>query len=315
MTRRNGRYKNHIKRRGHLFFLFLIFIAIVCLSGVCALTDGNGPDARPAGVSAAEKQPPAPSTQTGEPADKPRDDGQSELRILTYGSLAKEVNGDLALVNGDNAVPRFTPALASVSSYVRTLNTDCTMDEGALAMLKAMFSSAKDAGYGDFRVTDGYRTLEQQQTLYDSMEDKSLVALPGHSEHQTGLAADISYDGVDISNSSQGRWLMENSYKYGFILRYPKQKKDITGFSFEPWHYRYVGQPHASFIHQYGLVLEEYVDYLKRNGEVTAVYDGVRYAVYYLSGYDDAVGIPKDYSYSASSDNTGGIVVTAWKGE
>jgi len=178
-------------------------------------------------------------------------------------------------------------------------------------MLKEMFASASGAGYTWFRANDCYRTHERQKSLYDSATNKSLVALPGHSEHQTGLAVDISYDGISIENSAQGKWLMTNSYKYGFILSNPKNKEHITGVPFEPWHYRFIGLPHAYFCYENDLCFEEYIDYLKEKSEIEMAINDIMYKVYYLTDAGGTIEIPKGYSYSASSDNTGGIIVTA----
>ena len=86
-------------------------------------------------------------------------------------------------------------------------------------------------------------------------------ARKGHSEHQTGLAVDVSdifgeYD--DFANTKEFEWMMDNAYKYGFILRYPKYKTDITGFKYEPWHYRYIGIDMAKYLYNNNLTLEEY---------------------------------------------------------
>jgi LAS superfamily LD-carboxypeptidase LdcB len=91
------------------------------------------------------------------------------------------------------------------------------------------------------------------------------VAVPGTSEHELGLAADIyssenmSLDESQVDTFTQ-QWLMENCWKYGFVLRYPRAKSDITGIIFEPWHYRYVGYEHARRIHEADICLEEYLD-------------------------------------------------------
>jgi D-alanyl-D-alanine carboxypeptidase len=105
---------------------------------------------------------------------------------------------------------------------------------------------------------------------------------------------------------------MENAYKFGFILRYPQKKTDITGFPYEPWHYRYVGQPHASFIKKNNFTLEEYIAYLKKHGEITTTFNETRYSIYYLSDKGDTIEIPQGYSYSVSLDNTGGVIVTTF---
>ena len=86
-------------------------------------------------------------------------------------------------------------------------------------------------------------------------------AKPGHSEHQTGLAVDVEGSNNDydkFESSIEFNWMINNSYKYGFILRYPKGKENITGFKYEPWHYRYVGIELAKYLYKNNLTLEEY---------------------------------------------------------
>ena len=233
--------------------------------------------------------------------------------ILAYEQIASISNDYLLLLNNEHRVPdNISGELVKVTDYVWTLNSELLLNADALAALKIMLEAAGDAGHSQFRVTEAYRTQEQQQLLYDLIEDKSLVALPGHSEHQTGLAVDISYHGVNIAGSIQGAWLADNSYKYGFILRYPQHKTDITGYPFEPWHYRYVGQPHAYFMYKNDLALEEYIEYLQRHQELTIIFSGVEYRVHYLSGVGEVVEIPQGYAYSASLDNTGGVIIILW---
>jgi len=237
---------------------------------------------------------------------------QVDSRTLTFEYLANISNDRLLLINRNYAVPEnIYGELVRVADYVWTLNANLLMNRDTLVMLQEMFASAANAGHTQFRVTEGYRTHERHQELYNSIADKSLVAPPGHSEHQTGLAADISYQGVNISNSIQGTWLMNNSYRYGFILRYPQHKTHITGFLFEPWHYRFVGQPHAWYMRQNDLVLEEYIDYLRERREITITLNGVQYWVYYLPCSEEILQIPENFIYAASLDNTGGIIVTA----
>lgn len=119
-------------------------------------------------------------------------------------------------------------------------------------------------------VDSGYRSFDYQQVVLDDLVTKkgsiayTLVAIPGTSEHQTGLAMDIAYlkDGVysdDVKESDkEAIWLKNNAYKYGFILRYPKGKESITGFQFEPWHFRFVGLELAQELYNQDQTLEEY---------------------------------------------------------
>ncbi len=119
----------------------------------------------------------------------------------------------------------------------------------------------------------GYRSYDTQNNIYQAKvknagekEADKYVALPGKSEHQTGLAMDITnlrgIKGIlteDFGSTKEGKWLKENAYKYGFIIRYPKGKEKITGYCYEPWHVRYVGKNAAKDISERNLVLEEYL--------------------------------------------------------
>jgi len=94
------------------------------------------------------------------------------------------------------------------------------------------------------------------------------IAFPGTSEHQTGLALDVTINGQlnqKFAETEAGRWIDAYCYKYGFIIRYPKDKTDITNILYEPWHLRYVGMPHSAFMKENNFCLEEYMDYLYEN--------------------------------------------------
>lgn len=139
--------------------------------------------------------------------------------------------------------------------------------------LQEMFDDARGAGYSLF-VRAGYRSEEDQENL---MEDKieayrqegysqreaeheaeKWVAKPGTSEHELGLAVDINAEGQTDGNRLY-QWLADHSWKYGFILRYPAEKEEITGIDYEPWHFRYVGKQAAKEMYEKDLCLEEYV--------------------------------------------------------
>ena len=146
--------------------------------------------------------------------------------------------------------------------------------------LEAMFADARAAGRNPM-ICSAFREWDMQVSLYENkiervMQEEGLtqeeeaikastvVAKPGTSEHQVGLALDIvssDYQELDEAQmeTEDQKWLMENSWKYGFILRYPMDKSDITGIIFEPWHYRYVGKKAAKEITEQNITLEEYV--------------------------------------------------------
>ena len=135
----------------------------------------------------------------------------------------------------------------------------------------AMQNAALEAGLRKIIVDSGYRSFEYQKVIFDKLaaevgleEAKKAVALPGSSEHQSGLAIDIAYmdNGVYIENTSDSdpeiKWLKENAYKFGFILRYPEEKEDVTGFKYEWWHYRFIGVEMATILYAENITLDEY---------------------------------------------------------
>lgn len=137
------------------------------------------------------------------------------------------------------------------------------------AFLK-MYNDAKDAGYG-FKINSAYRSYDKQETIYNryvSTDGQKLAdtysARPGHSEHQTGYAFDVRdypFTNDDFSKTKSFKWVSENAYKYGFILRFPKDKEHITGYQYESWHYRYCGIECSTYIHNHDITFEEYYEY------------------------------------------------------
>ncbi len=136
--------------------------------------------------------------------------------------------------------------------------------------LREMFEAAEDDGYNMW-VNSGYRTVALQRTLYNNAvaaygPDQNDTAVPGYSEHHTGFAADLTWTSREgyISDNQvyddEYDWLVENSYKYGYILRYTKGSEDITGYIFEPWHYRYIGVELATQYYEEGwCTLDEFL--------------------------------------------------------
>ena len=158
------------------------------------------------------------------------------------------------------------------------------VDKRIAESLKQMLSDARKEGLSPI-ICSSYRTNAKQQKLYNnkvreykrwgcsSEEAEELasywVAIPGTGEHETGLAVDIVSENYQILDEKQEqtdvqRWLIDNSYKYGFTLRYPTDKKDITMINYEPWHYRYVGIDNATYMKEHDMCLEEYIEYLKQ---------------------------------------------------
>lgn len=160
-----------------------------------------------------------------------------------------------------------------------TLSNGLQIDRRCYDALQEMMDACREAGYEPL-ICSAYRTQETQQDLFNNkvakleaegkshdeavQEAGTVVAVPGTSEHQLGLAVDV----VDVNNQNlteeqektpTQKWLMANSWRYGFIHRYPNSKSDITGIIYEPWHYRYVGKDAAQEIFNKGITLEEYL--------------------------------------------------------
>lgn len=145
-----------------------------------------------------------------------------------------------------------------------------------------MFAGAKKKGY-TLKGVSAYRSYERQKQIYDNnvrsrgtTQTDKVSAVPGSSEHQTGLSIDVSSDSVGCSietsfgSTKEGKWLEKNCYKYGFIIRYPKDKTKITGYSYEPWHIRYVGKNLAKYLYKNNLTLEEYYKITTIDNKVAA---------------------------------------------
>lgn len=179
----------------------------------------------------------------------------------------------LILVNKWNVIPD------NFEVMLTTLRNGQAVDERCYPDLQEMMDACRAEGLSPI-ICSSYRSQERQQELFDSEVQECLargysqekaekeagkyLATPGTSEHELGLAVDIVDITYQILDSLQEKtevqqWLMKNSWKYGFILRYPSNKSDITGISYEPWHYRYVGKEAAAVIYKQNICLEEYL--------------------------------------------------------
>ena len=194
-------------------------------------------------------------------------DAYSRLSVTHNIPVSEEWN--LIVVNRWNVLPE------DYSVELMELSNGQKIDSRIYPALQEMFDAARAEGIYPI-VREGYRTAEEQQEILDEKIQiyinqgysqsraertaKEWVALPGTSEHQLGIAVDINADKSKCSNEEVYTWLAENAYKYGFILRYPMGKQDITGTSYEPWHYRYVGVEAAKEIYERQICLEEYFE-------------------------------------------------------
>lgn len=263
-------------RRYHAFLACMALLALVAVAGIAlfvtSLLEGAGADAEsvpsaPA-VSAARSTPAsAAQPASSEPAPDPNAPADPTL-------------WSLMLTNVSHPLPEgYEPVLVSVGSNSR--NGTQYMDERVADAMAQMLAAAKADGI-ELVVRSAYRSTQDQTVLFNSMkqgyldqgmteeqalaETKKWRNVPGTSEHETGLSADI-VGAADLNADLEGTlaerdwavWLKEHAAAYGFILRYPEDKTEITGTSFEPWHYRYVGVEDAQKIMAQGVCLEEYL--------------------------------------------------------
>jgi D-alanyl-D-alanine carboxypeptidase len=169
------------------------------------------------------------------------------------------------LVNAQNPLPdNYTlPPIQELFLVLPVRDDTIRVSEEIVEPLTALFQAASESGYDQIFVTSAFRTGEEQAMLYEEAPDKSFVMPSGSSEHETGLAVDIAIQDnyLDATGySGAWVWLAENSWRYGFILRYPSDKVEITGISYEPWHFRYVGEKAARICYKKNLCLEEYCE-------------------------------------------------------
>lgn len=212
-------------------------------------------------------------------------DPQSDMADLPATEDAVESEDwKLLLVNPWNKLPE------NYTVKLKRLANGLQVDERIYDDLNAMLTDCWGAGLKPL-VCSAYRSNATQTRLHNNKiarlryagysydtavkEAARWVAVPGTSEHQTGMALDIVSYNYQLLNEKQEttaeqKWLMEHCWEYGFILRYPKDKTEITGIGYEPWHYRYVGRETAAKLYESGLCLEEYLDSLKAASTTTA---------------------------------------------
>ena len=184
------------------------------------------------------------------------DDGLSKQQVTPKGYVIEEIDGityggGILIANKTYIVPdTYNPG---------GLTPECS------AAFSEMRSAAARDGLSIF-IASGFRSYGSQTAIYWGYVAKrgmetadTFSARPGHSEHQTGLAMDLNSISDYFGETAEGRWLAQHAHEYGFILRYPRGKSDITGYKYEPWHFRYIGKEMAAEVYESGLTLEEFL--------------------------------------------------------
>ena len=245
---------------------------------------------------------------------------EADSSLLTVPTAISDVadTRHLELINSGHPLSREADEvlLLSAAGQIPMLFGGVMLRQEALTAVMEFSAAAQAAGKAELFVSSGYRDYALQKQLYEEAPDTSFVQPPNKSEHQTGLAVDVFPMGEDettMASSGAGHWMAANSWRFGLILRYPEGKQKTTGIAYEPWHFRYVGVPHAWFCAQNGLCFEEYIQHLKDTGGYSATLDGRKYTVLYQVPEDGLIYLPEGTNYSVSSDNTDGFVVTVWE--
>lgn len=264
-------YKKYLKKKLKKYSILIIAVIVAFISGILLIIadENDAEDALSSNVI----------NETVAPTALP-----TETPIVTAAEVS-EPDWYLVLLNKSHFMEAgYVPELSEVENGFY-------FDSRACYALQQMLSDGRAAGL-DLRICSAYRDLDKQEQLYNEQvysltssglsyeealeEAKTVVAYPGTSEHNIGLAVDIvagHYQKLDENQAqtAEAAWLKENCWKYGFILRYPVDKTDITGIIFEPWHYRYVGVSAAKEIMERGICLEEYIEEIYTNKEVVNV--------------------------------------------
>lgn len=238
--------------------------------------------------------------------------------------------GNLILVNAQY------PYLGNIDQRtllpVNTRENNVLLDIHAVKLLSSLMD--KLDGWGQIAAVSGWRSMREQEEIYaKSLKEngksftEKFVAFPGCSEHQTGLAIDLALKQEHIDficpefpYTGVCQTFRQTAIFYGFIERYPHGKESITGISHEPWHFRYVGAPHAEIMESHGLVLEEYISFLKNYpyGEASYFHStkDMCVAVSYLKANkhtDTRFEIDGNIPYSISGNNIDGFIITEWR--
>lgn len=268
-------------RRRRIALILMIAMALLLILFIVSRDDSN------------DENKEAPTTQEQETETSSEETVADPNEVLLpeeYFNEVEEVDGVKYITNTDNMVQLVNSEYHLPSDYippdlvvpdVEMAFGDTSLDKAHLRQeaadaLELMFADAAEQGI-ELVMVSGYRSYDRQEELFEqevaergSVEAAAQwVAVPGTSEHQTGLAVDISAKSVncdlveEFGSTAEGIWLQENAHEYGFILRYPAEDTEVTGINYEPWHFRYVGVEVATDMYNRDMCLEVYMQTAK----------------------------------------------------
>ena len=272
MRKKGGKEKlnrlanKHVLQLSIILFLLIIIAVVVIVARKVIISDGQAANSETSEISNNDN-----SEQSQNTTNSTNEIGteNSSNTVTASNNLSLLDDWQIRLVNRDNPLPDdFTVELEN-------LDASRKFDKRAIEPLKQMICDMRDQGIKNIWAQSTYRSIEYQKGLYEKSINKYLkqgksqeeaqkltdeyINRPGTSEHHLGLAVDFNNVDEGFENTKAYKWLLENASDYGFILRYPKEKENITGIEYEPWHWRYVGPEHAKKMKEQNLCLEEYV--------------------------------------------------------
>ena len=272
MRKKGGKEKlnrlanKHVLQLSIILFLLIIIAVVVIVARKVIVNDGQATNFETEEISNNDD-----SEQSQNTTNSTKEIGteNSSNTVTASNNLSLLDDWQIRLVNRENPLPDdFTVELEN-------LDASRKFDKRAIEPLKQMICDMRDQGIKNIWAQSTYRSIEYQKGLYEKSINKYLkqgksqeeaqkltdeyINRPGTSEHHLGLAVDFNNVDEGFENTKAYKWLLENASDYGFILRYPKEKEDITGIEYEPWHWRYVGPEHAKKMKEQNLCLEEYV--------------------------------------------------------
>lgn len=319
---RGSRYRRPASSHSKITWIFFSVIACIVIAGlaVCLIYPWQASKNNPAEPAFAA----VPSVQTS-----------LEYRAVQY-PREQVSRGPLILVNNEHFC-EFLEDNTLVSVYdkkgegYKVSDTTVQVQASIIEPFNKMMQTFHQlTGYPDVMAASGYRSKEHQTRIFNqnalqngTTQTEKWIARPGGSEHHTGYVIDLSLYtdqglSLDYDGTEECRWINANCQEYGFVVRYAQDKTNITGIDYEPWHFRYVGVPHAIFMTEQNLCLEEYTEYIKQypfeEGHLQVTDgNGITYEIYYVAAEEEgftSVPVPKDRPYEISGNNVDGFVVT-----
>ncbi len=275
MTER--RKKAIIRRRIFIALLAALLAVLVALIAVivAVIKSGSNVNNNSSDIAYVSSQQ-TPSTPDNSSSQKEETPSEPEIFVTPTGVELDANFGRLLLINGEHALPddydtKVREYLVEIDPQYRNNNYVTQIHKDVYPYITAMVAAAQADGV-DLRVWSPFRSYAIQNDLFqkqvnrvggDEEKAATVVARPGTSEHNTGLCADFNMASDTFESTPMYTWMCENAEDYGFILRYPKDKQNVTGVIYESWHWRFVGINNAKLINELGVTLEEFIEMKK----------------------------------------------------